>query len=178
MVGFPSFEGMGEKFRVYIFLQGAWWVGSYAVCYHCSPTILLMQTSAGRRAAHGLGAWLQRVWPSRYESIAKTSERAYGSTNGRAFGEFLLINKVLSPVMFPVLIATADKIVEQRRHVIEAAGFVTIRLPTVHSDPAGLPTEQLRGGSAEVDCGDGMGLSAGLHAESQCLAPGLHGNSR
>ena len=115
MVGFPSLDGVGDKFGVFIGLQGAWWVASYAVCYRYSPTTLLMRTSTGSQAVHGMGAWLQRVWPSRYESIVKMSERAYGSKNGRTLGEFLLINKALSPVVFPMLIASSNHIVNKRR---------------------------------------------------------------
>jgi len=68
------------------------------ICYRYQPTVLLMKTGWGSRAVRWAGGWLQRVAPSRYESIAKMSERAYGSPHGRTVGEWVLINKAISCV--------------------------------------------------------------------------------
>ena len=83
---------------MYAGLESAWWAGTYVICYRYQPTVLLMKTGWGSRAVRWAGGWLQRVAPSRYESIAKMSERAYGSPHGRTVGEWVLINKAISCV--------------------------------------------------------------------------------
>ena len=115
-----SGDTMGEKFRTYFAIETAWWVGVYAICYRFQPTIALMRTGTGRAAVHRAGEWLQRMWPSRYESIAKASERGFASPNGRTFGEWVLINKVLAPFSFPLKLAAANRIVNQKRAAVAA----------------------------------------------------------
>ena len=115
-----SGDTMGEKFRTYFAIETAWWVGVYAICYRFQPTIAIMRTGAGRAAVHRAGEWLQRMWPSRYESIAKASERGFASPNGRTFGEWVLINKVLAPFSFPLKLAAANRIVNQKRAAVAA----------------------------------------------------------
>lgn len=105
---------VGEKFRTYLALESVWWVGMYAICFRYKPTMAIMRTDAGSAVVQRAGRWLQGVWPSRYESIAAASTKVYTSPNGRTFGEWLLINKVLSPVSFPVKVAVANRIVNQR----------------------------------------------------------------
>ena len=73
-----------------------------------------MRTDLGSRAVQRAGSWLKNVWPSRYDGIAKAADRVYMSPNGRTFGEWLLINKVLAPVSFPAKLALANRIVNQR----------------------------------------------------------------
>lgn len=115
-----SGDTMGEKLRTYFAIETAWWVGVYAICYRFQPTIAIMRTGAGRAAVHRAGEWLQRMWPSRYESIAKASERGFASPNGRTFGEWLLINKILAPFSFPLKLAAANRIVNQKRAAVAA----------------------------------------------------------
>lgn len=107
-------SGWGAKIKMYAVLQSSWWAGTYVICYRFQPTILLMQTSWGSRVVHWAGGWLQRVAPSRYESIAKLSARVYGSPNGRTVGEWVLINKAISPVVLPGLLGLANLIVNRR----------------------------------------------------------------
>ena len=102
------------QFKMYAVLQSSWWLGTYVICYRFQPTILLMQTSWGSRAVHWAGGWLQRWAPSRYESIAKLSARVYGSPNGRTIGEWVLINKAISPITFPGMLGLANVIVNRR----------------------------------------------------------------
>lgn len=115
-----SGDTMGEKLRTYFAIETAWWVGVYAICYRFQPTIAIMRTGAGRAAVHRAGEWLQHMWPSRYESIAKASERGFASPNGRTFGEWLLINKILAPFSFPIKLAAANRIVNQKRAAVAA----------------------------------------------------------
>jgi hypothetical protein len=44
---------------------------------------------------------LERWAPSTHASLAKLAERVYGAPSGRTTAEWLLINKVISPVTFP-----------------------------------------------------------------------------
>ena len=62
----------------------------------------------------GAGAWLQRIWPSRYESIAQLGNRVLKSPNGRTTSEFVLLNKAFSPAVFPLLVAAASALVDRR----------------------------------------------------------------
>jgi len=112
--GLPTGEGFGEKFRTYVVLETSWWVAVYAICYQFKPTVLIMQTGWGNAAVRRAGAWLKQSWPSRYDGIAKAADRVYTSPNGRTFGEWMLINKILAPVSFPAKFALANRIVNQR----------------------------------------------------------------
>ena len=107
-------EEWGEVFKTFLALQTSWWVVTYAVIYRFQPTLRVLRTSWGSAAVHAAGAWLQRVWPSRYESIAQMGRRVLHSPNGRTTGEFVLINKAFSPAVFPLLVATANGIVKRR----------------------------------------------------------------
>lgn len=107
-------DGLGEKFRWYLALECSWWVGVGILCYRVQPTRAIMSTSVGAATVKRAGVWLQLWWPSRYEGIAALSSRVYNSSNGRTFGEWLLINKVLSPISFPLKIATANHLVNRR----------------------------------------------------------------
>ena len=117
-------DGMGEKFKTYLGLQVSWWVGSWGLIFWLSPTARIMQTHYGRAVISTAGQWLRRVWPSRHASIQSLGERIYTSPNGRTTGEFLLLNKLLSPVVFPALVGTANTIVN-RRHANDAMGFAS-----------------------------------------------------
>jgi hypothetical protein len=139
--------GWGEKFQTYLILETTWWVSWYAICYRFRPTVRLMQTELGSRAVHRAGRWLQRMWPSRYQNIAAASARAYESPNGRTFGEWLLINKVLSPVSFPLKVAMANRIVNQRQlaHVPSNSSYLaSIASPTADSDLEPVKSEVVR----------------------------------
>ena len=117
----PSPDTMGDKFKTYLMIQTTWWVGVYALCYRYQPTRLVMQTPLGRSTVTHVGGWLQRVWPSRYKSIAAASEKVYTSPNGRTFGEWLLINKLAAPVALPFHIGLANHLVNRRKAVEEAS---------------------------------------------------------
>ena len=106
--------GMGDKFRTYLALETSWWVALYAICFRYQPTVAIMKTPTGSAAVQRVGGWLRRVWPSRYEKISAAAANVYTSPNGRTFGEWLLINKVLAPVSFPAKLALANRIVNQR----------------------------------------------------------------
>lgn len=106
---------LGEKFRTYLQLQVAWWMGSYGICYQFQPTTKVVETNWGAAAVDYAGAWLQRMWPARHESIVNASKRVYTSPNGRTLAEFMLLNKVLAPLVFPFLVATANSIVNRRQ---------------------------------------------------------------
>ena len=128
-------EGLGEKFRTYVVLETSWWVGLYVTCWRFKPTVALMQTQWGAMAVRRAGSWLQRAWPSRYESIVKAADRVYGSKNGRAFGEWLLINKVLAPVSFPAKLALANRIVNQRAAIAAAGAVIVAASPEAVNEP-------------------------------------------
>lgn len=115
-------------------LETTWWVGVYAICYRFQPTVLLMRSDIGTTAVRRAGAWLQRNWPSRYEGIAKAADRVYGSPNGRAFGEWVLINKVLAPISFPAKLALANRIVNQRAAQVLIAGAAGVALAADEPD--------------------------------------------
>ena len=53
-----------------------------------------------------IGRLVFTVWPflsRRYEGFAKLSARVYGSPSGRTTGEWVLINKAMSPLVLPAL---------------------------------------------------------------------------
>jgi hypothetical protein len=127
------------QFRTYMVLETSWWVGVYAICFRWQPTVLLMQTSWGGLAVRRAGAWLQRAWPSRYDSIAKSAERVYASPNGRTFGEWMLINKILAPVSFPAKLALANRIVNQRAALAGAGAAGATALIAVDAAAAAEP---------------------------------------
>ena len=100
--GRSKFDSWGEKFKVYAaFEVGIWLPGLFALCYCYQPTVRFVRTRFGIAAVQSIGAWLRRYTPSQYEKIAALSERAYGSPKGRTTAEWLLLNKVLSPVSLP-----------------------------------------------------------------------------
>ena len=100
--GYSKFDSWGEKFKVYAaFEVGIWLPGLFALCYCCQPSVRFVRTRVGGAVVQSIGAWLRRYTPSQYEKIAALSERAYGSPKGRTTAEWLLINKVLSPVALP-----------------------------------------------------------------------------
>ena len=93
---------MGEKFKVYAaFEVGIWLPGLFALCYCYQPSVRFVCTRVGGAVVQSIGAWLRRYVPSQYEKIAALSQRAYGSPKGRTTAEWLLLNKVLSPVSLP-----------------------------------------------------------------------------
>ena len=100
--GYSKFDSWGEKFKVYAaFEVGIWLPGLFALCYCYQPSVRFVRTRVGGAVVQSIGAWLRRYTPSQYEKIAALSERAYGSPKGRTTAEWLLINKVLSPVALP-----------------------------------------------------------------------------
>ena len=100
--GHSKFDSWGEKFKVYAaFEVGIWLPGLFALCYCYQPSVRFVRTRVGGAAVQSMGAWLRRYVPSQYEKIAALSQRAYGSPKGRTTAEWLLLNKVLSPVSLP-----------------------------------------------------------------------------
>eukprot|EP00322_Chrysochromulina_rotalis_P024903 CAMPEP_0115847898 /NCGR_PEP_ID=MMETSP0287-20121206/10630_1 /TAXON_ID=412157 /ORGANISM="Chrysochromulina rotalis, Strain UIO044" /LENGTH=172 /DNA_ID=CAMNT_0003301767 /DNA_START=58 /DNA_END=575 /DNA_ORIENTATION=+ len=106
-------SGLGERFRTYLTIEVAWWVGAYGLCYRYRPSMAIMQTQLGRRVVSRVGSWLQRAWPSRYATIQSSANIGYTS-QWRTFSEWLLINKALAPLSFPLKVAAANHIVSQR----------------------------------------------------------------
>jgi len=140
---------LADKFKTYLALETSWWVAVYAVCYRFQPTVAVMRTEWGVAAVRGAGAWLERVWPTRYHSIAGAAQRVYASQNGRTVSEWLLVNKVLSPVSFPVKLALANRIVNQRAALAGAAGATLAAAQSVTSEPLGVACELQ---AATTDC--------------------------
>ena len=100
--GHSKFDSWGEKFKVYAaFEVGIWLPGLFALCYCYQPSVRFVRTRVGGAVVQSIGAWLRRYVPSQYEKIAALSQRAYGSPKGRTTAEWLLLNKVLSPVSLP-----------------------------------------------------------------------------
>uniref|UniRef100_A0A7S2GCR7 Uncharacterized protein n=1 Tax=Haptolina brevifila TaxID=156173 RepID=A0A7S2GCR7_9EUKA len=137
----PSAAELGEKFRWYLTLETSWWVSVYAICYRCQPSVALMQTKVGSAMIRHVGRWLQRAWPSRYDSISQSFARMYESPNGRTFGEWLLVNKVLAPVSFPMKLALANRIVNQRAALASAAGVAYVATEASRTEEADLTPE-------------------------------------
>jgi len=68
---------------------------------------------------------LLRWSPKLHQSVTKMSSNVYGGTHKRALAEWVLFNKVLAPVSFPIKIWVAHKIVESHKaanKVSEAGG--------------------------------------------------------
>merc|ERR1712087_421129 len=108
-------ESFGQKFQAYFVLEFLIWLpGVYAVCYRFQPSVRMVQTRWGSQLVQGMSSALQKYTPSWHSSIAKLSSRVYGSPNGRATAEWLLVNKVLAPVSFPTKLWLAHRIVEKR----------------------------------------------------------------
>lgn len=102
MHGNSKFDSWGEKFKVYAaFEVGIWLPGLFALCYCYQPSVRFVRTRVGGAVVQSVGAWLRRYTPSQYEKIAALSARALGSPKGRTTAEWLLLNKVLSPVSLP-----------------------------------------------------------------------------
>ena len=86
------------------------------------------------------------MWPARHESLVNLSAKLYGSPSSRTTGEWLLINKGVSPVMLPALLATANTIVNRQQSA--AAPLPASKEPDL--DPA---TERQSGTSQSLTAG-------------------------
>ena len=104
------------QFKAYVAIEaGVWLPGLYLLCYRFRPTIRFVETRTGAELVRRAGDWLQRWSPSQHEKIARLSGRIYGSPNGRTFAEWLLLNKVLTPVALPSKLFLANWIVQKQR---------------------------------------------------------------
>ena len=133
------------QLATYVALETSWWVALYGICYRFQPTVGLMRTEWGSIAVRRVGGWLKQAWPARYDGIVKAADRVYTSPNGRTFGEWLLVNKVLAPVSFPMKLALANRIVNQRVALASAAGAALVAAEAAHS-----PEPDLDAGTAPL----------------------------
>jgi len=134
----------GEKFKWYLAIEfGVWLPVAYVACYRFQPSLVLMQSTAGRRFIERSSAFLLRHTPSWHASIAKLAGKIEGAPATRAAGEWALLNKVLAPVGFPTKMYIAHLIV-QRRNAAATSGSVEatvvgagIELASAASTPVG-----------------------------------------
>jgi len=122
---FPSGDGtgkVGDTLKAYLFIEGFIWLPTmWVICYRFQPAIRIWENPSGRQMVMRGSTVLERYVPSFHASLSKLAGRIYGSPNGRTTAEWLLINKVLSPVAFPMKVAVGGMWVERRRRAQEAA---------------------------------------------------------
>ena len=131
--GHSKFDSWGEKFKVYAaFEVGIWLPGLFALCYCYQPSVRFVRTRVGGAVMQSIGAWLRRYVPSQYEKIAALSQRTYGSPKGRTTAEWLLLNKVLSPVSLPskLFLANCARLRVEPRSSPRPVCSADTRLPT------------------------------------------------
>eukprot|EP00320_Phaeocystis_rex_P014211 CAMPEP_0119080570 /NCGR_PEP_ID=MMETSP1178-20130426/112599_1 /TAXON_ID=33656 /ORGANISM="unid sp, Strain CCMP2000" /LENGTH=190 /DNA_ID=CAMNT_0007063187 /DNA_START=26 /DNA_END=598 /DNA_ORIENTATION=+ len=126
--GNSKFDSWGEKFKVYAALEvGIWLPGLFALCYHCQPAVRFVRTRFGGAFVQSIAKYLRHATPSQYEKIAKLGAKAYGSPKGRTTAEWLLLNKVLSPVSLPAKIFLANWIVDKQSQQLAASAAVSVQ---------------------------------------------------
>mmetsp|Transcript_47296 Transcript_47296/g.117100 ORF Transcript_47296/g.117100 Transcript_47296/m.117100 type:complete len:138 (+) Transcript_47296:164-577(+) len=101
-----QFEGKGRKLgdavKYYAIIEICMWIPTtWVLCYRFQPAIRFYSTPMGRELVLRGSTILEKYFPSAHASLAKLAGRVYGSPSGRTTAEWLLINKVISPVSFP-----------------------------------------------------------------------------
>ena len=110
------------------------------------------------------------MWPSRHESLVNLTAKVYGSPTGRTTGEWMLINKGVSPVMLPVLLATANTIVNQNQSKAAAAAALA---PPSSAEPDLDPATERQSGTSQSLAARRIlvGHSATSHVLRACRLP-------
>jgi hypothetical protein len=109
------------QFKAYLCIEVFIWLPTmWLACYRFQPAIRFVQHPTGRDVVMRGSAFLERYAASTHQSLKKLADRIYGSPNGRTTAEWLLINKVLSPVAFPLKMWVGHLWVERRRKANEA----------------------------------------------------------
>jgi hypothetical protein len=104
----------GKKLTAYLAIEAVWLPSLYFACYRYRPAVRFVETPLGKKVVQRASAWLQRAAPSWHERVAALSARVYGAPHGRTFAEWVLVNKLLTPVAFPAKLWLAHRIVERR----------------------------------------------------------------
>ena len=126
----------GKKLTAYLIIESVWLPALYLACYRYRPAVRFVETPLGKKVVQRASVWLNRAAPSWHERVAQLSARIYGAPHGRTFAEWLLVNKLLTPVALPVKIWLAHRIVEQRNAADAAANAAAAALASA-ADPTG-----------------------------------------
>ena len=103
------------QFKAFVLIEVVFWLPAlYLACYRFQPTVRFVETPTGQRVVSRASELLERYTPRWYSDIARLGARVYGSSRGRSFAEFLLLNKVLAPVALPAKLWLAHEAVERQ----------------------------------------------------------------
>lgn len=112
---------LGDAVKYYAVIEIFMWLPTtWIICYRFQPAIRFYSTATGRQVVHRGSAFLERWAPSTHASLAKLAERIYGSPSGRTTAEWLLINKVVSPVTFPTKMWFGHLLAERSKRLAAA----------------------------------------------------------
>ena len=99
----PSPLLLPTQVKYYAFIEICLWLPTtWIICNRFQPAIRFYSNATGREIVHRGSAVLERWAPSTHTKLSGLAQRIYGSPNGRTTAEWLLINKVVSPVAFPM----------------------------------------------------------------------------
>ena len=99
----PKLGAPCSQVKYYAFIEICLWLPTtWIICNRFQPAIRFYSNETGREIVHRGAAVLERWAPSTHTKLSGLAQRVYGSPNGRTTAEWLLINKVVSPVAFPI----------------------------------------------------------------------------
>ena len=102
--------------KYYAFIEICLWLPStWLICYRFQPAIRFYSTATGREVVRRGATFLERWAPSTHAKLAKLAGNIYGSPSGRTTAEWLLINKVVSPVTFPIKMWLGHLVAQRQR---------------------------------------------------------------
>jgi len=113
-----------NTFKGYLIIEiGMWLPVMWVACYRFQPAVRFYATPFGKRVTERGAVVLERWLPSMHKQLSGLAERIYGNPKGRTTAEWLLINKVLSPVAFPAKTYVGHLWCERNRKLRQERGY-------------------------------------------------------